>query len=151
MLLHSHGTHTLQSSMGFLENNKILSDYQHGFRMKRPCGAQVITTLHNLTAGLDRRQQVDTMLLDFSKAFNNIPHQRLAVNTILASDERQEPILDPKFPHRQEPASYHRWEDIISCCCHVEFHKVPVPRIHQWPVLKSFIFSTTFRWWLSTV
>ena len=63
--------------MKFLEN-KILSDYQHGFRKKRSYETQLITTVH-LTTGLDRWQQVDSVLLDFRKAFDKVPHQRLAV------------------------------------------------------------------------
>ena len=61
--MHSH-------LMKFLENNKILSDYQHGFRKKRSCETQLITTVHDLAIGLDRRQQVDAIFLDFSKAFD---------------------------------------------------------------------------------
>ena len=50
-----------------------------------------------------------------------------------------------------------QWGVIISCCCHIwssTEHSAwtsPVPGIHQWPALKSFLFSTTFCWWLSTV
>ena len=65
--------------MKFLANNKILSDYQHGFRKKRFCDTQLITTVHELAIVLDRRQQVDAILLDFSKAFDKVPHHRLAV------------------------------------------------------------------------
>ena len=71
-IVHSH-------LMKFLENNKILSNYQHGFWKKGSCETQFITTVHDLTIGLDRRQQVDAILLDFSKAFDKVPHQRLAV------------------------------------------------------------------------
>ena len=71
-IVHSH-------LMKFLKNNKILSNYQHGFRKKRSCETQLITTVHDLAIGLDRRQQVDAILLDFSKAFDKVPHQRLAV------------------------------------------------------------------------
>ena len=67
--------------MKFLENNKILSDYQHtcSFRKKRSCETQLITTVHDLANGLDRRQQVDAILLDFNNAFEKVPHQRPAV------------------------------------------------------------------------
>ena len=63
----------------FLENNKILSDYQHGFRKNRSCETQLITTVHDLAFGLDRRQQVNAILLDFIKAFDKVPQQCLAV------------------------------------------------------------------------
>ena len=65
--------------MKFLESNKILNDFQHGIRKKRSCKAQLIITIHDLAVGLDRRQQVDAILLDFSKAFDKVPHHCLAV------------------------------------------------------------------------
>ena len=65
--------------MKFLKNNKILSDYQHGFRKKRSCETHLITTVHDLAIGLDRRQQVDAIFAEFQQAFDKVPHQRLAV------------------------------------------------------------------------
>ena len=61
-----------------LERSKILSDYQHGFRKRRSCESQLITTIHDLAKGLNDRQQIDAVLLDFSKAFDKVPHRRLA-------------------------------------------------------------------------
>ena len=101
--MHSH-------LMKFLENNKILSDYQHGSRKK----TQRITTVHDLAIGLDRRQQVNAILLDFSKAFDKIPHQRLAVKLhhygirdknlscirSFLADRNQQVVLDGKTSSR---------------------------------------------------
>ena len=70
-IVHSH-------LMNFLESNNIPSDYQHGFLKKRSCETQLLVTAHDLAAGLDRHQQIDVILLDFSKAFDKVPHQRLA-------------------------------------------------------------------------
>ena len=39
---------------------------------------QFITAMHELAVGLDRRQEVDAILVDFSKDFDNIPHHLLA-------------------------------------------------------------------------
>ena len=64
--------------MKFLESNKILTDHQHGFRKRRSCETQLLITVYDLAAGLDRRQQIDAILLDFSKAFDKVPHQRFA-------------------------------------------------------------------------
>ena len=44
---------------------------------KRDLETQLITTVHDLATGLDRRQQVDAILLDFRNAFDKFPHQRL--------------------------------------------------------------------------
>ena len=57
--------------MKFLESNKILSDHQHGFQKRRSCETQLLITVRDLAAELDRRQQIDAILLDFSKAFDN--------------------------------------------------------------------------------
>ena len=56
----------------------ILCDNQHGFRSKRSCETQLITTLQSITSQLRTgRDQVDVILLDFSKAFDKVPHRRL--------------------------------------------------------------------------
>ena len=60
VLLHSH-------LMNFLESNKIMSEFQQGFRKRRSCEIQLVTTIHDLTVGLDRRQPVNAVLLDFSE------------------------------------------------------------------------------------
>ena len=78
--------------MKFLENNKFLSDYQHGFKKKRSCETQLITTVLDLAVGLDRRQQVDSILLDFSKAFNKVPISTLqSSSSTMASETKTYP------------------------------------------------------------
>ena len=60
-----------------LERHNILTDCQHGFRAKRSCETQLLTLVHELANSLDKKQQVDMAILDFSKAFDRVPHQRL--------------------------------------------------------------------------
>lgn len=55
----------------------ILNESQHGFRKKRSCESQLILTIHDLAKSLDEGGQIDAILLDFSKAFDKVPHQRL--------------------------------------------------------------------------
>jgi hypothetical protein len=64
--------------MKFFESHNILSDKQHGFRKKRSCESQLILTIQDLAAGLNAKSQIDAILLDFSKAFDKVPHERLA-------------------------------------------------------------------------
>ena len=52
-IVHSH-------LMKYLDSHHILSDQQHGFRKRRSCESQLITTIHDLASGLDKRQQVDS-------------------------------------------------------------------------------------------
>ena len=66
MLSHTH-----------LDSNGILSPFQHGFRSKHSCETQLLLTTHDIAQQHDLNHQVDIAILDFSKAFDVIPHQRL--------------------------------------------------------------------------
>ena len=60
-----------------LENHQILSDNQHGFRKHRSCETQLVNTIETVARSLDKKEQVDMLILDFSKVFVTMPHQRL--------------------------------------------------------------------------
>ncbi|XP_072042271.1 uncharacterized protein [Amphiura filiformis] len=61
-----------------LNSNSILLDSQHGFREKLSTVTQLITSCHDWARTLQQRGQVDVILLDFSKAFDKVPHLRLS-------------------------------------------------------------------------
>ena len=63
--------------MNYLESNHILNDYQYGFRSSHSCQAQLISIIEELQLALDYHHQVDLLMLDFSKAFDTVPHQHL--------------------------------------------------------------------------
>ena len=65
------------SIMRHLDVHKILHDAQHGFRKRRSCESQLILTVQDLAKNIDNRGQTDLILLDFSKAFDKVPHKRL--------------------------------------------------------------------------
>jgi hypothetical protein len=70
--------HILHSNIiSHLEATNILSENQHGFRKHRSCESQLAITLQQLADGLNRGDLTDCILLDFSKAFDKVPHQRL--------------------------------------------------------------------------
>lgn len=70
--------HILHSKiMEHLEEHSILTSAQHGYRIKRSCKIQLIATIHELTSGLSDGHQVDSILLDFAKAFYKVPLNRL--------------------------------------------------------------------------
>ena len=50
---------------------------QHGFHARRSCETQLIGLDHDLAQSLDKKKQTDLAILDFSKAFDRVPHQRL--------------------------------------------------------------------------
>ena len=70
--------HIVHSSvMDHFDRHKILTDKQHGFRAKRSCESQLITTIQKIASTMSTKGQVDVILLDFAKAFNKVPYQRL--------------------------------------------------------------------------
>ena len=61
----------------FIKNN-TLCDNQHDFRSKRSCETHLISTMQGIASNLQSgKDQVDVILLDFSKPFNKEPHRRL--------------------------------------------------------------------------
>ena len=67
----------MKSILKHCSEHNILTDAQHGFREKRSCETQLVTLVHDLATGMAGGGQVDMILLDFSKAFDKVPHQSL--------------------------------------------------------------------------
>ena len=65
--------------MEYLNSNNILIDNQHGFRSHHSCVTQLISLVEDLSRAMDHQKQTDVILLDFAKAFDSVPHQRLLV------------------------------------------------------------------------
>ena len=63
--------------MNHLEQNNILTHLNHGFRSGYSCETQLLTTTHDFLRSLDNGRQVDVAILDFSKAFDTVPHKKL--------------------------------------------------------------------------
>ena len=59
-------------NMDYLDANRILNDYQHGFRQRRSCKSQLIETVRDIADSLDQSSQEDAVLVNFSKAFDKI-------------------------------------------------------------------------------
>ena len=60
-----------------LEEHDILTDCQHGFRARHSCETQLVTLVHEFSEAIDRGRQTNMIILDFSKAFDCVPHLRL--------------------------------------------------------------------------
>ena len=60
-----------------VDYHQILSDCQHGFRARGSCETQLVTMIKDLSSSLDRGDQSDMVILDFSKVFDRVPHRRL--------------------------------------------------------------------------
>ena len=61
----------------FLITNNKLSKTQHSFRKHHSCQTQLLETIHHWAQSLDRRKSVHVAYLDFSKAFDSVPHHCL--------------------------------------------------------------------------
>ena len=61
----------------YMEENSLFSEHQHGFRSGRSCITQLIEAIELWTEEVDMRNSVDVIYLDFKKAFDTVPHQRL--------------------------------------------------------------------------
>jgi hypothetical protein len=57
--------------------HNILTNLQHGFRKGRSCETQLVLTMQDLFEANDRKREIDIAVLDFSKAFDTVPHQLL--------------------------------------------------------------------------
>ena len=63
--------------MEHMEANRLFTKHQHGFRKGYSCVTQLIEVLEQWTEELDKHNCIDTIYLDFQKAFDTVPHQRL--------------------------------------------------------------------------
>ena len=54
-----------------------LSNCQHGFRPHRSTISLLLTVIHNWAICLERRSTVHCLFLDYAKAFDSVPHERL--------------------------------------------------------------------------
>jgi len=57
--------------------NQLFCDAQHGFVPGRSCTTQLLTILDLWTEIFDSGDPIDAVYLDFRKAFDSVPHQRL--------------------------------------------------------------------------
>ena len=70
--------HIVASSVAkYFTELDILYDLQHGFREKRSCETQLIRLVDELAINMQMGKQTDLILLDFSKAFDKVAHEKL--------------------------------------------------------------------------
>jgi len=61
----------------YLDNKKVISDRQHGFISGRSCLTNLLEVFEDWTKSLDEGYGIDVIYLDYKKAFDTVPHQRL--------------------------------------------------------------------------
>ena len=60
-----------------LVSQSLIKNSQHGFMKNRSCTTNLLSFLERLTKEQDQANSVDIAYLDFSKAFDKVPHDRL--------------------------------------------------------------------------
>ena len=63
--------------MSHLDFHNILVKFQHGFCRRLSCETQLVTMIEEVAKSLDKGKQSNLIIMDFSKAFDIVPHQRL--------------------------------------------------------------------------
>ena len=63
--------------LNHLDEHRILTKLQHGFRSGHSCESQLVITMEDIMCKYDQKKQVDLVILDFSKAFDTVPHRKL--------------------------------------------------------------------------
>ena len=66
-----------QQMADFFLENKMLTTKQSGFRPKRSCVTALIKVCEDIRKSVDTNEIVFLLLLDFSKAFDNVNHRQL--------------------------------------------------------------------------
>ena len=67
----------VNSMMLFLQSNHLISKNQFGFMSRRSTCSQLLATLNDWTLAVNNHAKVDTVYIDFAKAFDSISHIKL--------------------------------------------------------------------------
>ena len=62
---------------GHFDLNNLFTAYQHGFWPGYSCVTQLINVMKDWTHAIECGKSVDVIYLDYSKAFDRVPHARL--------------------------------------------------------------------------
>ena len=60
-----------------LNNHSIINPHQHGFQPGLSCQTQLTFLTDEILKAMDSHYQIDLLLLDFSKAFDTVAHNKL--------------------------------------------------------------------------
>jgi Reverse transcriptase (RNA-dependent DNA polymerase) len=102
-----------------LARNKIISSTQHGFRKGRSCTSNLLEFMEVMTKAADEGKAVDIVYLDFAKAFDKVPVQRLIkkLSAIGLRGHVLKWISDWLVGRKQRvviQGKYSTWRDVLS-------------------------------------
>ena len=67
--------------MTHFTKDEILTPVQHSSRAEHSCESQLLLTTEDLVQNYEDKIQTDSIVLDFSKAFDVVPHQTFTSQT----------------------------------------------------------------------
>ena len=70
------------SIVAHFSDYNLYATCQHGFRKKRSCVTQLLEVIEDVSKLLDDGNDIDVLYLDFKKAFDTVPHERLIVKLL---------------------------------------------------------------------
>ncbi len=79
------------------EIKKWLCDGQHGFRSGYSCKSQVVQLFQDLADEIDAGGRVDAVVIDFAKAFDVVPHNRLVQKLINSGIDPRVVVWNSEF------------------------------------------------------
>ena len=108
--------------MDFLIKHKLINSSQHGFLKSKSCLTNLLCFFEEITKWVDEGSPVDIIYLDFQKAFDKVPHQRLIlklkshgigisiINWIeqRLTDRRQRVVVDGEVSNWKPVLSHHK-------------------------------------------
>jgi hypothetical protein len=72
----------LQGLRQVWEKSECLYEGQHGFRPGYSCESQTVTVCQDIEDSLDEGERIDAIIIDFSKAFDLVPPDRLLTKIV---------------------------------------------------------------------
>ena len=84
-----------EEMISHMRSNKLFSPYQYGFIDKRSTTLQLLYVVDKWTEIIDDGGTIDAIYMDFMKAFDKVPHERLLKKVMDTSDKRNTTGLSP--------------------------------------------------------
>ena len=114
--------------MEHLINNNLLSKFQHGFIKARSCTTQLLAVLDDWTDVIEHRENVDTIYLDYAKAFDTVPHKRLLAKLYGYGIGGKLLKWIATIPGGTSTTSHRKWQQIIMDPSHERY----TPKAVSW-------------------